>query len=101
VFFPDERIGGSVVLGGRIYVDSGVLNPELLAEHPEPAAADVWAKATLRNRIDAIIAHEMTESETRNHEAAEAQAPDTRLSITEGTRHILRAMAGRGKPSRR
>ena len=72
--FPDERIGGSVVLGGRIYVDSGVLNPQLLADHPEPRAAEVWAKATLRDRIDAIIAHEITESETRDHAAAEARA---------------------------
>jgi hypothetical protein len=101
VFFPHERIGGSVVLGGRIYVDSGVLNPKLLAQHPEPAAAEVWANATLRDRIDAIIVHELTESYTGSHAAAEAQAPDTPLSVTEGARRILRAMAGRGTSSRR
>jgi hypothetical protein len=101
VFFPHEHLGGSVASGGRIYVDSGVLNPDLLATHPQPDAPVAWSKARLRDRIDAIIAHELTESETGSHVAAEERAPDTPLAISEGARHILRAMAGTDKPLER
>ncbi len=40
-FFPHESDGGGVAPGGRISVDSGILNPEL---HP----LKEWANATLR-----------------------------------------------------
>ncbi len=69
----------------------------LMANRPE--AGPVWAKARLLDRIDAIIAHEDAESLTGDHDIAEATAPDTTLPITEGARHILRAI--RGKPRER
>lgn len=94
VFFPDERDGGGNGPGGRLNVDSGVLNPELLKDHPRPGAASAWAKARLRDRIDASIAHELAESQDGDHRAAEAIAPDTPLAVTEGARQILRAMRG-------
>ena len=49
-----------------------------------PEAGEVWAKSRLRDRIDAIIAHEDAESLTGGHDLAEAMAPDTTLPITEG-----------------
>ena len=83
--------------GRRLTVDSGVFNAELMANRPE--AGEVWAKSRLRDRIDAIIAHEDAESLTGDHDLAEAMAPDTTLPITEGARQILRAI--RGNPRER
>jgi hypothetical protein len=96
-FWPEETTGGGNVPGRRLTVDSGVLNAELMANRPE--ARDVWAKSRLRDRIDAVIAHEDAESLTGDHDPAEALAPNTTLPITDGARHILRAI--RGKPRER
>ena len=65
-----------------------------MANRPDVRA--VWAKSRLRDRIDATMAHEDTESLTGDHDLAEAMAPDTALAITHGRRQILRAI--RGKP---
>src|SRR5208337_2196177 len=91
----DDRRGNAP--GRRLTVDSGVFNAELMANRPE--AGEVWAKSRLRDRIDAIIAHEDAESLTGDHDLAEAMAPDTTLPITEGARQILRAI--RGNPRER
>ena len=92
-FWPEEATGGGNVPGRRLTVDSGVFNTELMANRPE--AGPLWAKARLRDRIDAIIAHEDAESLTGDHDLAEATAPDTALPITEGARRIRRAIRGR------
>jgi hypothetical protein len=55
-------------------------------------AARAWQKSCLRDRIDAIIAHELSEADQVTHEAALKAAPDTGLPITDGARRILRAM---------
>jgi hypothetical protein len=89
-FWPEETTGGGNVPGRRLTVDSGVFNTELMADRPEANA--VWAKSRLRDRIDAVIAHEEAESLTGDHNLAEAMAPDTTLPITDGARHILRAI---------
>ena len=94
VFHPNGITGGSVV-GETIAVNSGVLNPELLTERYGPAIGKIWAKSRLRDRIDAVLAHEVAEAETRSHEEAETLAAGTDLAVSEGTRRILRAMAGR------
>jgi hypothetical protein len=73
---------------------SGVFDTELMAKRPEAGA--VWAKSRLRDRIDAVIAHEEAESLTGDHDLAEAMAPETALPITNEARQILRAI--RGKP---
>jgi hypothetical protein len=44
---------------------------------------------------DAVIAHELAESQTGTHDGAEALAAERELSVSEGTRRILRAMVGR------
>jgi hypothetical protein len=89
-FIPDERSDGGNDPAGGITVDSGVFNPDLLGTL---AGSKEWAKARLRDRIDATIAHEL-EGARRDGSHAEAlrHAPDTELPISEGGRHILRAM---------
>jgi hypothetical protein len=91
-FWPEETTGGGNGPGRRLTVDSGVFNPDLMASRPE--AGSIWAKARLRDRIDAVIAHEDAESLTGDHDIAEAIAPDTTLPIREGARRILRAIRG-------
>jgi hypothetical protein len=92
VFFPNDTTGGNVV-GQRISIDSGVLNPDLLAKPYGPDASKVWAKSRLRDRIDATIAHELAEAAGGSHEEALRNAADTSLPIREEARRILRAMA--------
>jgi hypothetical protein len=87
-FDPEGRDGGSIT--GGIIVNSGILNPDLLKGGK---GGRIWPKARLRDRIDAIIAHEWEESKTSDHAAALKVAPKTALSITDGARRILRAMA--------
>jgi hypothetical protein len=86
-FVADERTGGHITQG--ITVNSGVLNPELLKGRK---GGRVWVKARLRDRIDAIIAHEWEEYRHGTHAAALRAAPKTDLPITDGARRILRAL---------
>jgi hypothetical protein len=59
-----------------------------------PAAGKVRAESRLRDRIDAIMAHEDIESLTGDDDLAEAIAPDTKFPITDEARQILRAIRG-------
>ena len=79
----------------RINLNSGVFNPELLVPHPSPTVSSIWGKARLRDRCDAVIAHEYHEGQGVSHSEAERRAADTELRITDGARRILRAMAER------
>jgi hypothetical protein len=105
-FFPKERTGGENSPGARINLNSGVLNPKLVAQRFSPKTSDVWEKGRLRDRIDAVIVHEDIEclkvgeglGFDAAHAAAVAEAPLTSRPITEGARRILRAMVGHGKP---
>ena len=94
-FFPDEGTGGSNGPGGRINVDAGVLNLDLLARDYNEKAAMIWARERLPKRIDTIIIHELAEAEAGSHEAALMLAPETERPISEGTRKIL-ARCGTG-----
>jgi hypothetical protein len=72
-------------------VDSGVLNPELLKGR---RGARLWARARLRDRIDAIISHEYEElRHGGDHAAAIKAAAKTELPITEMARRINGARA--------
>lgn len=82
------REGGNIT--GGITINSGVLNPDLLRGGK---GGRIWAKARLRDRIDAIIAHEWEESKSTDHVAALKAGPRTALPITDGARRILKAMA--------
>jgi hypothetical protein len=86
-FIAHERVGGRITDG--ISVNSGCLNPELLRGLP---GVRVFARARLRDRIDAIIAHEYEEDRLGTHERALKHAPKTELPISDGARRILRAM---------
>jgi hypothetical protein len=89
-YIPHERTGGGNDPAGGLTLDSGVFNPELLGTLP---GNKEWAKARLRDRVDAAIAHEHEEArQGGNHVEALKHAPDTELPIREGGRHILRAM---------
>ena len=90
-FHPRDTIGGSNGAGGRLTVDSGVFNPELMARLP---AREAWPPARLRDRLDAIIAHEYEEARAGDHVAALARGPDTELPIREDARKLLRTMRG-------
>jgi hypothetical protein len=49
-------------------------------------------KARLRDRIDAIIAHEYEEDRLGTHELARQHGAKTKLPVSEGARRILKAM---------
>lgn len=85
-FIAHGRSGGNLTDG--ISVNSGALNPALL----EGKGSRVWAKARLRDRIDAVICHEYEDDRLGTHEAALKHAPKTALPITDGARRILKAM---------
>ena len=87
-FDPADRTGGSIERG--VVVNSGCLNPDLMKGKK---GNRVWAKATLRDRIDAVIAHEYEESLCGDHSDAVRAAARTKLPITEGARRICKAMA--------
>jgi hypothetical protein len=83
-FHPKERTGGSNSPGARINLNSGILDPGLFAPELGPELASLWARCRLRDRMDAVIAHEHHESLGLSHPAAVEQAPDTPLPISEG-----------------
>ena len=87
-FDAEGKEGGNIT--GGITVNSGVLNPDLLNGEK---GGDIGSKARLRDRIDAVIAHEFEESKTADHVAALKAAAKTELPVTDGARRILRAMA--------
>lgn len=93
-FIPEEEMGGGVTLGQGINVDSGVLNPYLLGDPAAGGAARNWSRARLRDRIDAVIAHEYEECVRGTDQAARQHAPTTALRISDEARAILRQMAG-------
>ncbi len=99
-FLSEETKGGTNDLAGRIYVDSGVLNPELNAEAIGPEATNAWAGTTVRDRIKAVIAHEDLESRGILHDEVVQLAPDTELPIGNNARRILRTMAEGAKRER-
>jgi hypothetical protein len=81
-------------------VDSGVLNPRLNSEAIGPEASELWAISRLRDRVDAVIAHEHPEGQEIPHDEVVQRAPDTELPIGENARKILRSMAEGAKRKR-
>ena len=91
-FHPHGRRGGGITPDGRITIDSGVVDPELMFGAYGEEAGNLWAALRLRSRIEAIIAHEWTEHQTGSHEAALKAAPVTELPISHEASEMLRAM---------
>jgi hypothetical protein len=85
-----------------LFVDSGVLNPELNTDVIGAEASNFWAKSRLRDRIDAVIVHEYLEAQGLLHDEVVERAADCDLPISENARRILRRIAegvkrGRGR----
>jgi hypothetical protein len=93
-FMPHDREGRNITTG--ITVNSGVLNLDLLKGRK---GSRQWPKARLRDRIDAIIAHEWVESKTLDHDEA-LKVAGTELPVTDGASRILRAMSRQPGPIR-
>jgi len=88
-FDPNGQLGGGCVTG--VVVDSGVLNPELLNRKK---GGRIYPELTVRERIDAAIAHEYAELRHGSHAEALKAAAGTELPIMPGARRLCRAMAG-------
>jgi hypothetical protein len=92
-FNPFEREGGGITHAGQVNLESGSINPELLTRDYGKKAGRLWAKSRLRDRWDALIAHEDMEwRRGGDHDAAVGDAPDTDLRISDGARAILISM---------
>jgi hypothetical protein len=104
VRFPTTQIGGNInpnlVPGHQagIALDHGIFD----AAHPTMNNVPSWARATLRDRMDAAIVHEYIEATLQPpsnlqgraaarwlHEEAIKRAPYTTMPITAGARQIL------------
>jgi len=81
---PEDRIG-------MLDTDNDF---RLAAFHP-PKVSSLHAKSRASVRQDAIIAHEFEEGVHGDHVAAVEHAPDTKLTIKEEARRLLRAQKER------
>ena len=89
-FMPHETDGGGNTPDGRLNLDSGILNPDLF-KRLGPEASVAYAKARLRDRMDAGIAHEFEELKGGGrHEYAFEHAPETELPIRHEARELAR-----------
>ena len=91
-FFPGERDCGGISPMGQINLDSGVMNPAAMDGPYGEECSALWRKSRLRDRMQAIIAHEKAEKEYGDHELALIAAPETELPISHRAREITRAM---------
>jgi len=91
-FHPSDREGGTVSPAGQVTLDSGLMNPNLLAEGYDAAAQDAWQHTRILDRAQAIIAHELAEAEYKDHELALIAGPETKLPISHAARELLRRM---------
>lgn len=91
-FFPDDDTGGGVSPAGQITLDSGLMNPELLANAYDEDAQRAWRRTRIADRAQAIIAHELAEHEYGDHELALIAGPETTLPISHAARALLRRM---------
>jgi hypothetical protein len=91
-FHPHRTMGGEVHhQTGRINLDAGIFIADLLAEGMSSEVSSLHAKSRASVRLDAIIAHEFEEGVHGDHVAAVEHAPDTKLTIKEEARRLLRA----------
>jgi hypothetical protein len=92
-FHPLGTQGGYNAPDGRIVVESGLFNFDLLREDYGEEAARLYADSDVTSRLDAIIAHEYEEHRRGgSHVEALKYAPSSELPITDQAREIARAM---------
>ncbi len=87
-----ERTGGGVSPEGRLTLDSGIFNTDLLTKDYGEEVAKFWQKMRLKPRMEAITAHELAEAESGSHVEALKTAANTRLPISHEARVLLQAM---------
>ena len=93
VFHPLGTQGGYNAPDGRIVVESGLFNLDLLREDYGDEAARLYADSDVISRLDAILAHAYEEHRHGGrHVEALKHAPSTELPITDRARAIARAM---------
>ena len=93
VFHPSERNCGGITPDGRITLDSGIMNPETMDAPYGKQAGDYWRTGMrLRDRMQAVGAHEYEEYLGGHHEEALRRGPDTALPVSERAREMLRKM---------
>lgn len=90
-FFPREGDGGGNSPGGRLNLDSGIFNDDLML-NAGPRAHRAWGRASVETRAMAVLPHEQIESQGRSHEEAVEMAPDTPMPITHAARELLRVI---------
>lgn len=88
-FHPDYPNAGGVSPDGRIVIEGGLFNPTLLVEQG-PEVSEAWASSRLRDRLDAVIAHEHEEYASGSHEGAVERAAESALPIRPAARELLR-----------
>jgi hypothetical protein len=92
-FFPSEPTGGGVSPAGQITLDSGLMNPNLMADAYDQDTQRMWQRTRIGDRAHAIIAHELAEHEYGgDHELALIAGPETKLPISHTARGLLRQM---------
>jgi hypothetical protein len=93
VFHPLGTQGGYNSPDGRLVVESGWFNFDLLRKDYGEEAAKLFADSDATSRLDAIIAHEYEECcHGGSHVEALKHAPKTALPITDRARAICREM---------
>src|SRR5262249_38007129 len=91
-FHPHGTVGGRNSPDGRLIVDSGVLNTDLLKADYGEETGRLFERSRLRDRLDAVLGHEYEEQRTGSHVGGLKAAPKTRLPITDEAREIAEAM---------
>jgi hypothetical protein len=92
-FFPGDRQGGTLSHAGQVTLDSGLMNPDLLKDGYDKEAQRAWRRTRIRDRAQAIIAHEMAEYEYGgDHELALIAGSETKLPICHEARELLKKM---------
>ena len=92
-FHPLGTEGGYNSPDGRLVVESGLFNFDLLREDYGEDAARLYADSDVTSRLDAIIAHEYEETATGAAMSRRSNMPlPPELPITDRAREIARAM---------
>jgi hypothetical protein len=92
-FHPLGTQGGYNSPDGRIVVESGLFNFDLLRAEYGEEVAKLYADSDVTSRLDAIVAHEHEEHRHGgSHVEALKRAPSTELPITDQAREIAQAM---------
>ena len=74
---------------GRLTLDSGIINTELLTRDYGEEVAEVWAENAIEAAYGAHNTHQLAESEAGSHAEALRDAADTRLPVSQEARELF------------